>query len=88
MQVIVVAILFALLGVVLGLMSPLTIPITYARYTAVGLTYLATSWASIFPSRPSSLSESGSSIIWERFAGIICKHRYHLGTQVLAPTAR
>ena len=37
MQVIVVAILFALLGVVLGLISPLTIPITYARYTAVAL---------------------------------------------------
>ena len=37
MQIIVVAVLFALLGVVLGLMSPLTIPITYARYTAVAL---------------------------------------------------
>jgi small basic protein len=37
MQIIVVAILFALLGVVLGLMSPLTIPIIYARYTAVAL---------------------------------------------------
>src|SRR5260370_36308993 len=37
LQVIVVAILFALLGVVLGLMSPLTIPIVYARYTAVAL---------------------------------------------------
>src|SRR2546429_9128979 len=37
MQIIVVAILFALLGVVLGLISPLTIPITYARYTAVAL---------------------------------------------------
>jgi small basic protein len=37
MQVIVVAILFAVVGVVLGLMSPLTIPIAYARYTAVAL---------------------------------------------------
>src|SRR2546428_9025461 len=37
MQVIVIAVAFALLGVVLGLMSPLTIPITYARYTAVAL---------------------------------------------------
>jgi small basic protein len=35
--VIVVAILAALLGVVIGLMSPVTIPITYARYTAVAL---------------------------------------------------
>jgi small basic protein len=37
LQVIVVAILFAILGVVLGLLSPVTIPIVYARYTAVAL---------------------------------------------------
>ena len=37
MQVIVVAILFAIIGVVLGLLSPVTIPIQYARYTAVSL---------------------------------------------------
>src|SRR3982075_4725122 len=37
MQVIVVAIIFAILGVFLGLLSPVTIPITYARYTAVAL---------------------------------------------------
>ena len=37
MQVIVVAALFAVVGVVLGVMSPVTIPITYARYTAVAL---------------------------------------------------
>ena len=37
MQVIVVAVVFAILGVLLGLLSPVTIPITYARYTAVAL---------------------------------------------------
>ena len=37
MQVIVLAVLFAVIGVVLGLLSPVTIPITYARYTAVAL---------------------------------------------------
>jgi small basic protein len=37
MQVIVIAIIFAILGVFLGLLSPVTIPITYARYTAVAL---------------------------------------------------
>ena len=37
MQVIVVAIVFAILGVFLGLLSPVTIPIMYARYTAVAL---------------------------------------------------
>ncbi|MGH7499583.1 MAG: DUF1290 domain-containing protein, partial [Gemmatimonadales bacterium] len=37
MQVIVIAVLFALLGILLGLVSPLTIPISYARYTAVAL---------------------------------------------------
>jgi small basic protein len=37
MQVIVVAILFALLGVFIGMVSPVTIPIVYARYTAVAL---------------------------------------------------
>ena len=37
MQVIAVAVLFAVLGVILGLLSPVTIPITYARYTAVAL---------------------------------------------------
>jgi small basic protein len=35
--VIVIAILCALLGVALGLLSPVTIPVTYARYTAVAL---------------------------------------------------
>ena len=37
MQVIVVAVVFAILGVLIGLLSPVTIPITYARYTAVAL---------------------------------------------------
>ncbi len=37
MPVIVIAILFALIGVALGLLSPVTIPVTYARYTAVAL---------------------------------------------------
>ncbi len=37
MPVIVIAILCALLGVALGLLSPVTIPVTYARYTAVAL---------------------------------------------------
>lgn len=37
MPVIVVAVLGVLLGVALGLLSPLTIPIGYARYTAVAL---------------------------------------------------
>ena len=37
MQVVVVAIVFALLGVLIGLLSPVTIPTTYARYTAVAL---------------------------------------------------
>ena len=37
MQVITVAVLFAVLGVILGLLSPVTIPVTYARYTAVAL---------------------------------------------------
>ena len=37
MQVIVIAIVCALLGAVIGLMSPVTIPIGYARYTAVAL---------------------------------------------------
>src|SRR5205814_1276535 len=35
--VIVIAVLAALAGIVLGLLSPVTIPITYARYTAVAL---------------------------------------------------
>jgi len=35
--VIVVAIACAVIGVLLGLLSPVTIPITYARYTAVAL---------------------------------------------------
>jgi small basic protein len=35
--VIVIAILCALLGVALGLLSPVTIPVSYARYTAVAL---------------------------------------------------
>ena len=34
---IVVAAAFAVVGVALGLLSPVTIPITYARYTAVAL---------------------------------------------------
>ncbi len=37
MPVIVVAVLFVFLGVLLGLLSPVTIPITYARYTAISL---------------------------------------------------
>lgn len=37
MQVIVVAAVCAILGVALGLMSPVTIPVSYARYTAVAL---------------------------------------------------
>ena len=37
MQVIVIAIVCAILGIVLGLLSPFTIPISYARYTAVAL---------------------------------------------------
>jgi small basic protein len=32
-----VAVVFAMIGVALGLLSPVTIPITYARYTAVAL---------------------------------------------------
>jgi small basic protein len=35
--VIVLAIIFALIGAALGLASPVTIPISYARYTAVAL---------------------------------------------------
>jgi small basic protein len=35
--VIVVAILAAMVGIVIGLFSPVTIPITYSRYTAVAL---------------------------------------------------
>ncbi|HEY8641358.1 MAG TPA: small basic family protein [Candidatus Dormibacteraeota bacterium] len=34
---IVVAVVCAVVGVALGLLSPVTIPITYARYTAVAL---------------------------------------------------
>ena len=37
MQVIVIAIVCALIGILLGLYSPVTIPITYVRYTAVAL---------------------------------------------------
>jgi small basic protein len=37
MRVIVVAVVCAALGMALGLLSPVTIPITYARYTAVAL---------------------------------------------------
>ncbi|HEX6349430.1 MAG TPA: small basic family protein [Candidatus Dormibacteraeota bacterium] len=37
MRVILVAAAFAVVGVALGLLSPVTIPITYARYTAVAL---------------------------------------------------
>jgi small basic protein len=40
MQVIVVALLFAAVGVVLGILSPVTIPITYARYTVALLAAL------------------------------------------------
>jgi small basic protein len=36
-RVILVAAAFAAVGVALGLLSPVTIPITYARYTAVAL---------------------------------------------------
>jgi len=35
--VIVIAVLAAVAGIVIGLLSPVTIPITYARYTAVAL---------------------------------------------------
>jgi small basic protein len=35
--VIVIAILAAIAGIAVGLLSPVTIPITYARYTAVAL---------------------------------------------------
>jgi small basic protein len=37
MPVIVIAVLAALVGIGAGLLSPVTIPITYARYTAVAL---------------------------------------------------
>jgi small basic protein len=37
MRVILVAVVFALIGLVLGLLSPVTIPLGYARYTAVAL---------------------------------------------------
>jgi len=37
MRVILVAVVFALVGLVLGLLSPVTIPLGYARYTAVAL---------------------------------------------------
>ena len=37
MRVIVVAVVCAVVGIALGLLSPVTIPITYARYTAVAL---------------------------------------------------
>jgi small basic protein len=37
MRVIVVAVVCAALGLILGLLSPVTIPIGYARYTAVAL---------------------------------------------------
>ena len=37
MRVILVAAVFAVVGVALGLLSPVTVPITYARYTAVAL---------------------------------------------------
>jgi small basic protein len=36
-RVILVAAIFAMLGLVIGLLSPVTIPIGYARYTAVAL---------------------------------------------------
>jgi small basic protein len=36
-QVVVVAIVFALVGVAIGLYSPFTIPTSYSRYTAVAL---------------------------------------------------
>ena len=37
MRVILIAVVFALIGLVLGLLSPVTIPLGYARYTAVAL---------------------------------------------------
>ena len=37
MQVIVIAVVCAAIGLLLGLLSPVTIPIGYARYTAVAL---------------------------------------------------
>jgi small basic protein len=37
MQVIVIAIVCAIIGIALGLASPVTIPVSYARYTAVAL---------------------------------------------------
>jgi len=37
MQVIVIAIVCAIIGIPLGLASPVTIPVSYARYTAVAL---------------------------------------------------
>ncbi len=37
MRVIVVALVCAVVGIALGLLSPVTIPVTYARYTAVAL---------------------------------------------------
>jgi small basic protein len=37
MRVILVAVVFAGIGLVLGLLSPVTIPLGYARYTAVAL---------------------------------------------------
>jgi len=37
LQVIVIAVLFVVLGVLLGLLSPVTIRISYARYTAISL---------------------------------------------------
>jgi small basic protein len=125
-QVIVVAILFALIGIALGLMSPLTIPITYARYTAVALLAALDSIFGAFKAYIAGTFEprvffsglltnmtlaagltyfgdklgvdlsiaaivafgSGFSITLVRFGGIICKRRYHSGTQVLAPTVR
>jgi small basic protein len=37
MQVIVVALIFAIIGAALGLLSPVTIPVSYARYTALAI---------------------------------------------------
>lgn len=37
MRVIVIAVVCAVVGIALGLMSPVTIPVGYARYTAVAL---------------------------------------------------
>src|SRR5437588_12807891 len=37
MQVVIVALVAAVIGILLGLLSPVTIPIGYARYTAVAL---------------------------------------------------